>query len=429
MGALWGFLIVGPITPAEIALAFPGVAWLIRLFIVPRAARWAFLQPTTLVLVAFLLWQLIAWTWSDVGYPAFEQIAFMRFALPLLVLYPIMPWRRFVIGGMVLGFFAGNVSQFVNWAGVRFDVPFFAFKPFTDRNGGWWPINTGAQHLVAALGFNLPVALMGKGKWRAFGLTASLASIAGLIATGSRGSWIAAVVLILLIFAVAIARIPDRKRRVRFASGALGALVCAAVVLWFTAGSAIRSRFAQAVDEISRAVEHSDFQRADGSRVGDDSARVAMLGWAFEAIRENPVLGVGTGNFLHYVETTKQADGDVYHEFVQRRMKHCHNAVLQVWATTGVIGLAIGLVVVFVVLWSAFGPLTRESLGTYAAGPAFALVGVLAHCPFDAIIASATTAKLLFALIALCPAWYPKTLAEARERSRASDVNLPPRCS
>jgi O-antigen ligase len=421
LGALWGFLIVGPITPAEIALAFPGIAWLIRLFIVPRAARWAFLQPATFILVAFLLWQIIACSWSHVAYPAFEQVAFARYALPVLVLYPIMPWRRFVIGGMVLGFLAGNASQLINWIGVRWDVPLLAFKHFTDRNGGWWPINTGAQHLVAALGFNLPVALMGKGKWRAFGVVASLASIAGLIATGSRGSWIAACFLVVVIFTMAIAVIPDRRRRLRFAGGALAASACVAAVLWITAGAAIRSRFGQAVDEVSRAVEHRDFQRADGSRVGDDSARVAMLVWAVEAIREKPLLGVGTGNFLHYVETTQQADGKVYKDFVQRRVKHCHNAVLHVWATLGAVGLTIALVVVFIVLWGAFAPLTRESLGTYAAGPAFALVGVLAHWPFDAIIANATTAKLLFALIALCPAWYPRSLKEARAHARATE--------
>ena len=52
--------------------------------------------------------------------------------------------------------------------------------------------------------------------------------------------------------------------------------------------------------------------------------------------------------------------------------------------------------------------LTREALGTYAAGPAFALLGMLFLVPFDAIQANATTGKVLLGLVALCPGWVPK---------------------
>jgi O-antigen ligase len=288
-------------------------------------------------------------------------------------------------------------------------------------------VTYGAQHLVAALGLHLPVAIMGRGKWRVAGVAGSAATIVGLLATGARGPWLAAVALAVLVLVVAIIRIPDSRRRARFALGASAISIIAAALLWTFAGREIASRFEQARDEISRAVEHRDFQKADGSRVGDDSSRVAMVGWALEAIREHPVLGVGTGGYTRYVQDTKQADGAVYEDFVRRWHGHCHNAILHEWATTGLVGLLIMLLFWGVAVRGAFSSLTWASLGTYAAGPAFALVGYLMLAPFEAIQANGTTGKLLFALMAICPAWYPNSPSEARAQARApeSTDNLP----
>lgn len=416
VGFLWGVMIVGPISPAEMALALPGVCWLVRLCVVPRAARWILSQPATIAIVAWMVWHIIAWTWSRGGEVAFTQTLTFRFAISVLVLFPIMHLRRVLIAGMVVGFAIGNATQLTNWIGVRHDVPWLVIKPFTDRNGGWWPITYGGEHLVAALGLHLPSAIMGRGKWRIVGIAGSAITIAGLLATGARGPWIAAFALTIIVVVVAIVRVGEPRKRARLALAAVVATSILAAVLWLVSGDQIKARFAQARDEIARAVQHRDFNRADGSRVGDDSARVAMLGWAIDAIREHPILGVGTGGYSQYVKETKQADGAVYDDVVGRGHGHCHNALLHEWATTGLVGMLLALMAAFVAVWSAFTPLTRESLGTYAAGPAFALVGFLMLWPFDGIHANATTAKVLFALVALCPAWYPNSPSEARAR-------------
>lgn len=404
---VWGVLIVGPMTLGEAAIAFPGVCWLVRLFVVPRAARWVLVQPSFVALSVWTAWHLIACTWSSGGHVMVEQAGVVRFAVAMIVLFPIMHHRGVVIAGLATGLLLGNVSQLVNWIGVKHDVSWLVVKAYTDRNGGWWPVTYGAQHLVAAFGLHFPVAVMGRGKWRVVGAAGTLATTVGLIATGARGSWIAAVLLAVVVLIVAIVRIQDRRRRAVFAGGAVAASLVAAAAVWFLAGIQVQSRFAQAADEISRAIEHRDFEKADGSRVGDDSSRVAMLGWSIEAIREHPILGVGTGGYYEYVKDTKRADGAVYDDFVRRGHGHGHNALLHEWATTGLVGLVITLVAAFVALWSAFAALSRETLATYAAGPAFALLGYLMLWPFEAIEANSSTSKMMFALIAICPAWVP----------------------
>lgn len=432
MAFVWAFMVVMPISFAEAALAFPGICWLYRMVHLREsfasAARWAFLQPAFIAGLAWFAWRALAITWSPMDHPTWTQFRIIRWGTALFVIYPMLRFRGVAIAGMALGFLAGNVTQAINWIGVKHDVAWLVIKPFTDRNGGWWPVTYGAQHLVAALGLHLPVAMMGRGKWRLVGIAGTLVTIAGLLATGARGSWIAAVLLGIVVLVVAIVRERDARKRTRLAAGSLACAVALGGIAWVSVGPLIKARFAQARDEITRAIEHRDFSKADGSRVGDDSARVAMLVWAVEAIKEHPILGTGTGGYYDYVKQNKQADGAVYEDVVKRGHGHCHNALLHEWATTGLIGLLITLGATFVALWSAFASQTRESLGTYAAGPAFALVGYLMLWPFDAIEANATTAKVLFALIALCPAWYPgapRAVAstEARAQAQASEAS------
>lgn len=418
---IWGWLIVGPISFAEAAIAFPGICWLIRLFVVPRAARWAFLQPTFIVFAAWAAWHLIAISWSGADDGGFKQATILRWAAPMLALYTILPRRGIIIAGLALGLLSGNLSQLVNWIGVRHDIPSLVLRPFagSDRNGGWWPIVVGSEHLVAALGLHLPVALMGKRKWRVFAIAATVISIAGLVATGARGAWIAAIVLALIICVVAVWRAKEPRTRWRIAGGVSIIALISASTLWVFAGERIKARVSQAFDEIPRAYSSHDFTSTDGSRVGDDSARVAMALWAIDAIKAHPIVGVGTGGYAPYVRDHMNNEGPAYEDFVARNHQHCHNAILQEWATKGIVGLVILLALIFVVLWSAFTPLTRETLGTYAAGPAFALVGLCLLWPFDAMQSNSSTIKIFLALVALCPAWYPLSLSEARAQARA----------
>jgi len=413
---VWGWMVVGPISFAEAAIAFPGICWLIRLFVVPRAARWAFLQPTFIVFAAWAAWHLIAISWSGADDGGFKQATILRWAAPMLALYTILPRRGVVIAGLVAGLLSGNLSQLVNWIGVRHDIPALVLRPFagSDRNGGWWPIVVGSEHLVAALGLHLPVALMGKGKWRLFAIAATVISIAGLVATGARGAWLAAVGLALIVCIVAVVRANDPRTKWRLTGGISLGAIAAAAGIWFFAADRLQSRLSQALDEIPRAYSSHDFTSTDGSRVGDDSARVAMALWAIDAIKAHPIVGVGTGGYAPYVRDHMNNEGPAYEDFVARNHQHCHNAILQEWATKGIVGLLLLLAFVFVVLWSACTTLSRESLGTYAAGPAFALVGLCLLWPFDAMQSNSSTIKIFLALVALCPAWYPKSLSEAR---------------
>lgn len=90
-------------------------------------------------------------------------------------------------------------------------------------------------------------------------------------------------------------------------------------------------------------------------QTGSREAREILLREAFEAFKENPLTGVGAGNFAAYNPEGRQEP-----------WRESHNAVLQVAAELGIFGLA----VFGFLLWRAFhGPMqTRRLLRSHAPG-------------------------------------------------------------
>lgn len=83
------------------------------------------------------------------------------FRLDDLDFLPLLHERRKLIAAIALGMLALNVAQLANHLGVKHGISWLVIRPFTDRNGGWWPEVIAGSMLVAALGLHLPVAMMG----------------------------------------------------------------------------------------------------------------------------------------------------------------------------------------------------------------------------------------------------------------------------
>jgi O-antigen ligase len=126
----------------------------------------------------------------------------------------------------------------------------------------------------------------------------------------------------------------------------------------------------------------------------------------------HPVAGVGTGGFQSWARREAGARG----QDATGIMQHAHSTPGHVAATTGLIGLGLLAMTIWCAVRSGCARAAWEHpgdagvgtawLGTYAAGPAFALAGVCLAGLFDTVTVSTPSCVLFWVLIALCPAWW-----------------------
>lgn len=396
-----------PISPVEVANCILFGTWILGMAVVWGTQRYIFLQPVVWLGLAWMAWQGLGLLWTPDVARGVEQFGAIRFLAAIVAVWPVIRRRSWFIAAAAGGFLVGNAAQAAVAIGVRYDIQWLvpSFEPrVAGRNGGWWPAVAGGEMLVAALALHLPAALMGRGRARVVAVLGAAATLAGILATGTRGAWIAAGLLTLIVAVVAIRRSasPGRTLAIIAAAGvALGAGV------WFAAGDAISRRVTAAREEVRTAIHRADFN-------SDNGLRVLMVLWALDAVREYPLGGVGTGGFTAWMrERGDSIDLAAYERFVRQDHGHCHNALLQAAAANGVPGALLLGGLLGLAAWTGMARLRREDLGTYRAGPAFAVLGMLLLTPFDAFNLSAQTAAVLGAMIALSPAWRPGEGAES----------------
>ncbi len=386
-------LIPGPTSISEISVVVLLGFFLLR---TPRTIRlWmhALGQPVPLLILGFVLWQFVTLIWSPDRQQGLDEIASNRWALLILLLWPVIGWRSRFIAALAIGFLLGNLAQLSQlfWAGEEW----FPWVREPDRISGWWDPAVAGTLLTAALGLHLPAAIMGTGRTRILGLTGTIITLAALLATGTRGGWIAGFALVGSVMVIAI--FVHQKRRTLLVG--LGVLVLAGIAAGVVLRGPIASRVADARAEISAALNDGDYTTSTG-------ARIAMAGWAVQAFADNPIKGVGAGGYQSWVENHLQASGiDPADRSIHA---HAHNAILHIAATTGFVGLAFAAAIMICAFWNAFSHLSRRTIGTYAAGPAFALLGLLFVSAFDVVHINAQSAAILGVLFALTPTFIPK---------------------
>jgi O-antigen ligase len=394
LGALWCVLVCGPVSLIEFGWAPLAICFLIRWpRHIPTHAPLKRTVAPWLVLL-WTAWQGVSIWWSLDHRLGLEEWGTLRFAIPILLLWPVLDRRGWLIAGVALGLLAANLAQLSHALGTWFDVPSMTFDRFPGRNSGWWQPVVGGTMLTAGVGLHLPAALTGRGKWRLVGIFGLIASVVGVAATGSRGAWIATAALLALGALWFARRLLGRG----LAWGHLPLILALFIVVgaagYRTLWPGMRSRAVEGVQEIRRIVESGDYSTYTG-------ARIVMAEWGLRAVQAKPVWGVGAGGFRPWVSSELEREGeDPAHNPVHA---HCHNTFLQVAATTGVIGLLIFGGIVVLSLRGGFWPSggVGESCG-YEAGPVFALLGMFLVTPFDVVNVNAQTAGLWWILIALC---------------------------
>ncbi len=385
----------GPTAISEIAILF-----LLGFFLLRSPKTWktwvhSLGQPVPLIILIWVIWQFVTLAWSPDVNQGLNEIGSTRWALLILLLWPSIEWRHRWLLFLAVGFFAGHVaqlSQFI-WQGEAW----FPWVRERDRLSGWWDPAIAGTLLTAALGLHLPAAIMGTGRTRLIGLGCSGITLVALLAPGTRGGWLAAIALIGVTLCVAV--FVSRQRKVLLV--VVGALALFTTIAGITLRSQIAGRVDEARIEIAQALSGENYTSATG-------ARIAMAGWAVEAFLENPIGGVGAGGYHDWVvEHLQTAEVDLAERSVHH---HAHNTLLQIAATSGFFGLFIAALFVISALWNAFSGLTRATLGSYAAGPGFALLGLLFVSAFDVVHINSQSTAILAVLLALTPTYVPESL-------------------
>jgi O-antigen ligase len=399
LGAAWCFLVSWPTSVVEIA-AIPLVV-----FFVLRAPKiwrtWGSfaMQPLMLAIGAWVLWQGATLFWTADLRQGLKELSANRWVWVIWVLWPLMSRRRVLIWALAAGFVCGNLAQLGHAVGRAWEVSWLVWPRLENRNSGWWDPVVGGSLLVGALGLHLPAAVMGRGWERLVGLAGAVVMVVAIFATGTRGAWIAAGVLIAAAVVIGvgswvIGRSGRSEPRTLRGVLAVSVLVVAMVAGAFVVGDTVAARYRQGWEEVVGALERGDYSTDTGKR---------LLMWrvAAEAAAARPVRGVGAGGYKRWGDEHLAARGEVEQAGVDGLHAHAHSALPHIAATTGLVGLGLAAVVIGLALYGGFTQL-GAGLGTYAAGPGFAAVGLLLVSAFDPVHLNAQTGALLATVMALC---------------------------
>lgn len=395
--------ILGPVSVVDILVLPMVVFFLVRVLNTFPVWIHGFGQPIVLASIMLAALMGVSLLWSESPRAGLEHMSELRWFAMIGFVYPVIEHRRVLIACLCIGFLIGNGSQLID-AFNGFGNPWLADRLWhePDRISGWWDPAVGGSVLVAGLGLHLPAAMMGRGRCRVLGLAGTAITLVALVATGTRGAWIAAVLL--MVFAFVVAFMKGRSEQSR--KGRAG-ILAAGLVLVVVIGAGVlarsdstRQRVESARAEIARAME-GDFSSSTG-------ARVSMANQALRAGFEHPAHGLGAGGFRDWMETQTAEPKDDH--------AHAHSSVLQIFAENGIPGVAMLLLIASVVLvnsWRCGIETVGERWG-YSMGPFFAAVGLLLISAFDSVLINVHTMALLGALAALSPAYLPKPKANPR---------------
>ncbi len=399
----WCALVGAPTSFVELGVIPVALCFLIRW---PRHRRTLgplCFEPTLWLLGAWTAWLALSIAWSGDPRLGVQEWSRLRFAYSILALWPVMDRRLHLIGALAVGLLAANGAQAVHAIGLVFHLPAITFPRMPDRNSGWWEPVVGGSMLTGALGLHLGAAILPgpvRARTRLLGIGGAIVSLVGVLATGSRGAWIASGALLAVTGIIALTRIRDARKMLEMLPLGVAVLVLIGAAGWWTLGPLMVRRAETGIADLRTAIQDRDF----GS---DTGARLMMARWAIEAVRAHPLTGVGAGGYKAWVteHLREQGEDPAAHSI----HAHAHNALLQVAATTGLVGLGLACGIVVIMLRGAARGLGTQDGAGYQAGPLFALIGLLLVSAFDVVQVNAQTAALLSVFLTLSLPCRPRT--------------------
>lgn len=422
----WCVACAGPASAVEILNGSLVACWVLRLPFVWRCLPVCLRAPTGLAVLAWLGWCLLSILWSSDRASGWGELEATRFAVLPLALWPVLNRRNLLIGCLALGFALAMFVQLAEAVGYASDTAWLirSHPPAPDpsaRISGWWqhPV-TGGTMLVGALGMLAGVRWGPRPRAIAAGIILACVLWAAVLATGSRGALLSALVLTvakcvtLVSVRVRARNLSVWKSALRPVAIVLGVVLAAGAAL--RAFPALRARAGQAQNQVASILRDGDYNSDVGGRVL--AAQAAM-----DATLRHPIGGTGVGGFGDAIDGFVAERGVQIDAWRLRQLRHAHNVYLHAGATTGLVGLGLLLLTLGVSLragrksWAAelasggacdSGGSCENAPTQFAGAPLWGLVGVALAGMFDVPILLMSTAALLSTFLALCPSILPR---------------------
>ena len=328
------FLFTMPLSTAAAGIAFALLAFntLLRLPHTFRCYEPPVDARSLWWMAAFVAWCAISLKWSTNRHLGFEEIGASRVLLLPLLLWTVLDRVPWLIAAALLGVFAQNLMQ------VLQATDWIQWRPHEGegRLGGLvHPIHTG-MWCTAAMIWHIMATLRSRGIVRVVSILGFLIAGAGLIASGSRGPWLAAIIVMPLALLVTLIRRPDVRRPAIILATAGFITAAAATPLVYPQ---IAQRIEQSVSEFNDARERGVYWTSIGSRV-------AMTKWACEIFASHPIQGVGAGGYpaaqdklIDFQNAVERLPAKRHRTMMIHQQPH--STWLYVLACTGLIGAAL----------------------------------------------------------------------------------------
>jgi hypothetical protein len=392
LACLGFFLVSGPVTVTELAFAPLLVFFVVR--VVNTGPVWihGFGQPSVLAAVGLMVWGGVTLAWSADPMHGLDEIGRLRWLVLLGLVFPVIERRGVLVTAMALGLIAAGIAQLLS--GVE---PFRGLFPprHPGRVTGWWdPVVAGSVQ-CGAVGLFMYPALRGVGRARLIGGVGLAVALAGVLASGTRGAWIAAAILLAVGVPLSLRGAGPTMKRAALGVGLAGVLLLSAVGLAQREGLMIRVDQARA--ELAAATA-GDLDSATG-------ARVAVMGLALESGFQRP-WGLGAGGFQTAVVERFGPD------HAASGLAHAHSAPLHLFGTLGWVGLCLGGLWAWAALRNAAAGAAEDPTGGadgLLRGLPLGIAGLLLAGLFDAVHLNTQTCALLGAMAALAPAYRPRS--------------------
>jgi len=354
------FAVTVPLGPAANAIAFGalGVYALLRVW-ATWPAHWPVLKARVMwALAAMFAWQAMAIAWSPDPAQGMDDVNSNRFLLPLiLALTPVAVSMDAVLVALgVASMMTTALQGMQRVVGEEFPLALWWHgERIAERFPGLLhPNSTAVFHMTVGL-LALGIAVRGhlSARKRAAAVAVAVGAASGLVLTGSRGPWLAAIAGVaglMLTFAVAGPMLRGGVGMGRGAKAAVGVMGALALALVFAARGQIAERIGAAVADVRE-------MQTSGEMTSDTGTRVAQAEAALEIGKAHWVMGVGTGGYLTTVRAMAQqraASGD------GKRLPihpHPHNAFLYAFACNGYPG-----VILMTWVWVEAGALSVRAM-------------------------------------------------------------------
>lgn len=409
------FFFTLPLATVPSGVTFAGLA-AIAVFRIPHT-RYCYpsilRMPIAWLIAAWIAYFAMSVLWSPDRVTGLKELGAARTLLVPIAVWPIIERLPWLLGAALAGVAGQNVVQILQLAGV--------VRGVEGRAGGLiHPIQAGAWCLVAIC-FHINGALTTGGRLRWISLAGGILAGVGLVASGSRGPWLAAAIAVPAL----VALLAIRRPAARPAAAAVGAML---ILAGLAAIPVIKPRFDEMKSEVQRVIDAKDYWSSAGLRIG-------LADWALDIFSESPIVGAGAGGFRkrykkldEYTDAVARAEHASFVERVPgyeealadgadvtalrnykrgRRLAdsriaymhrhHAHSTYLQVLATQGLLGAAIILAMLVVLLRSAW---SQGRDHPYAEAMFFGVLAWMIGAQFDSYHLNGHLLGLLALLIA-----------------------------